>query len=203
MEFKAHPDPERPYCLRPRLPMQRPLLALSFAAALSIAQADVYRWVDEQGVAHYSDQWVPGSEVVKTSRTHPPGTDTAGRTVDQKNLTAATQRAGQQLRDEQNARATQQEVAARRAALCKSAKDAYMRAITARVVYKDDKDTGQRTFMSEADADAYRANVRQAVQDNCGSVPQFDPEAPIPEPQPIDVKPTPEPKVNPADATSR
>jgi hypothetical protein len=40
------------------------------------------------------------------------------------------------------------------------------------------------------------------VQASCGSVPQFDPNAPIPEPQPIDVKPIPEPKVNPAAATS-
>ena len=189
--------------------MQRALITLSFAAALTVAaaftvaQADVYRWVDEQGVAHYSDEWVPGAEVIKTGKSHPPGSGSTARAADQKNLTAGNQRAAEQSRDDQNARATQQDVASRRAALCKSAKDAYMRAITARVVYKDDKDTGQRTYMSEADADAYRANVRKAVQDNCGSVPQFDPEAPIPEPQPIDVKPIPEPKVNPADATSR
>jgi uncharacterized protein DUF4124 len=189
--------------------MQRVLISLSFTAALAVgaaltvAQADVYRWVDEQGVAHYSDEWVAGSEVIKTSKGHPPGFDSAARSAERKNVTAGDQRAAEQLRDEQNTRATQQDVAQRRAALCKSAKDAYMRAITARVVYKDDKDTGQRTYMSEADADAYRANVRKAVQENCGSVPQFDPEAPIPEPQPIDVKPIPEPKVNPADATSR
>jgi len=182
--------------------MQRLLLAaLSFAAALSVAQADVYRWVDEHGEPHYSDQWVQGSEVVRTSKSHPAGFDNAGRAADQKNLTAGSQRAADQARDQQNTRAMQQDLTARRAALCKSAKDAYMRAITARVVYKDDKD-GQRTYMSEADADTYRADVRKAVQDNCGSVPQFDPEAPIPEPQPIDVKPIPEPKVNPAAATS-
>ena len=188
--------------------MQRVLITWSFTAALTlgaaftVAQADVYKWIDAQGVAHYSDEWVPGSEVIKTGKSHPAGYDNAARTSDQKTLTAANQRASEQLKDDQNARATQQDLTARRASLCKSAKDAYMRAITARVVYKDDKD-GQRTYMSEADADKYRADVRKAVQDNCGSVPQFDPEAPIPEPQPIDVKPIPEPKVNPADATSR
>ena len=189
--------------------MQRVLITWSFiaaltvAAAFTVAQADVYKWIDAQGVAHYSDEWVPGSEIIKTGKNHPVGYDNTARTVDQKTLTAGNQRAAEQLKDEQNARATQQDVAARRASLCKSAKDAYMRAITARVVYKEDKDSGQRTYMSEADADAYRANVRKAVQENCGSVPQFDPEAPIPEPQPIEVKPIPEPKVNPADATSR
>src|SRR5437764_10919222 len=30
------------------------------------ARADVYRWIDEHGVPHYSDEWVPGSVVVKT-----------------------------------------------------------------------------------------------------------------------------------------
>ena len=41
------------------------------------------------------------------------------------------------------------------------------------------------------------------MQDACGSVPQFDPNAPIPEPQPIpEPKPVPEPKVNPAAATT-
>jgi len=40
------------------------------------------------------------------------------------------------------------------------------------------------------------------VQDRCGSVPEFSPNTPIPEPQPIEPKPIPEPKVKPAEATS-
>ena len=34
---------------------------LLLAGTLTAAQADVYRWVDEHGLPHYSDQWVPGS----------------------------------------------------------------------------------------------------------------------------------------------
>ena len=48
-----------------------------------------------------------------------------------------------------------------------------------------------------ADADAYREVARKDVLDRCGKVPTFDVNAPIPEPKPI-----PDPKVNPADATS-
>ena len=59
-----------------------------------------------------------------------------------------------------------------------------MRAITSRRVYKEDKD-GERTYMSDEEADAWREQLRKATQDACGSVPQFDPDAPIPEPQPI------------------
>jgi Domain of unknown function (DUF4124) len=178
--------------------------ALLLAGAFNIAQADVYRWVDDKGEPHYSDQWVPGSEVIKTGKVHPPGTDTASRYNDQKTLTAFDKGVDTQLRQEANAKAVQQDLVAKRAANCKQATAAYNQAITARVVYKDSKD-GDRTYLSEADADKYREQVRQAVQDNCGSVPKFDPEAPlnpqpqvlVPQPQPI-----PEPKVNTAAATS-
>jgi Domain of unknown function (DUF4124) len=171
------------------------LTALICACAFS-AQADVYRWVDQNGEPHYSDQWMPGATVVKTDRLHPQGTDAAPSATQQKSLNAANNRVDAQLAQEDSARAVQQDVAKRREALCKTSKDAYMRAITSRRVFKADKD-GERTYLSDEDADAYRAQLRKAVQDNCGSVPQFDPEAPIPEPQPV-----PEPKVNPADATS-
>jgi Domain of unknown function (DUF4124) len=173
------------------------------AGAFTIARADVYRWVDEHGEAHYSDQWIPGAEVIKTARLHPQGTaaETTSRTAQQKSVNAINDRADAQQRDQNNTRAVQQDLASKRAVQCKQATAAYNQAITARVVYKDGND-GQRTYLSEADADKYRQQVRQAVQESCGSVPQFDPNAPIPEPQPIDVKPIPEPKVNPAEATS-
>ena len=78
-----------------------------------------------------------------------------------------------------------------------------MRAITSRRVYNESHN-GERSYLSDADADAYREQLRKQVQEYCGSVPQFDPNAPIPQPQPIEPpKPAPEPKVNPAAATSR
>ncbi len=176
--------------------------ALILAGAFTLARADVYRWVDEHGQAHYSDQWMPGSEVIKTSRVHPPGGDGAARSTDQRTLTASNNQVTAQLGDQDNARAVQQDVASRRAVLCKQSKDNYMRAITSRRVYKEGGG-GERSYLTDADADAYREQLRKQVQDYCGSVPQFDPNAPIPQPQPAEPKPTPEPKVNPAAATSR
>jgi len=174
--------------------LQRLLFSgLILAGALTAAQADVYRWVDEKGESHYSDQWTPGAVVVKTNKVHPGSNDNS----EQKTMTAANARTSEKLSDEDNARAVQQDVAHRRAALCKQARDEYSRAITSRKLYKNDKD-GERQYMSDTEADAYREQVRKAVQDNCGSVPAFDPNAPIPEPQPV-----PEPKVNPAAATSQ
>ena len=173
------------------------LSALILAGASTLAWADVYRWVDDKGQPHYSDQWMPGSEVIKTSKTHPPGYDSATRAADQKNLTASNTKVSAQLEDKDNARAVQQDVASRRAVLCKQSKDSYRRAITSRRVYKEGAQ-GERSYLTDADADAYREQLRKQVQDYCGSVPQFDPNAPIPPPQPI-----PEPKVNPAAATSQ
>ena len=177
------------------------ITALILAGALTIARADVYRWVDEQGQPHYSDQWVPGSEIIKTVKAHPPTAGATARTTDQKSLTAANNRVAAQLSDQDNALAVQQDVTRTRDAQCKAARDRYMQAIESRRVYKEDKN-GERVYMSDADADAYRELARKAVQDRCGSVPQFNPNTPIPEPQPIEPKPILEPKVNPAEATS-
>ena len=172
------------------------ITALILAGTVTLARADVYRWVDEQGQPHYSDQWVPGSVVIKTDKSRPSGAAPAAATA-QKSLMATSDRISAQLQEQENARAVQEDKARNLEARCKTAKDAYMRAITSRKVYKDEKD-GTRSYLSDEQADAYREQVRKAVQDACGSVPKFDPEAPIPEPQPI-----PEPKVNPAEATSR
>ncbi|TLZ43938.1 MAG: DUF4124 domain-containing protein [Gammaproteobacteria bacterium] len=179
-----------------------PITALILAGALNIARADVYRWTDEQGVTHYSDQWVPGSVLIKTVKPHPVTFDTSARSAEQKSLTAGNNRVSSELSDQANARAVQQDVAKAREVLCKNAKDRYMRAIQSRRVFKEDKN-GEREYLSDAAADAYREQARKDVQDRCGSVPEYAPDQPIPEPQPIEPKPIPEPKVNPAQATSR
>lgn len=172
-----------------------PISALILAGTLGVARADVYRWVDEKGEPHYSDQWVPGSTVIKTSKARP-ASDTMNRPAEDKPLAATSNKVTAQLEKQANSRAVQQDVAKSRDAQCKAAKDRYMQAITSRRVYKQGKE-GEREYLSDADTEAYREVARKDVQSLCGSVPAFDPNAPIPEPQPA-----PEPKVNPKDATS-
>jgi Domain of unknown function (DUF4124) len=167
------------------------ITALVLAGACTLARADVFRWVDSDGVVHYSDEWVPGSVVIKTVRPHPEsGGAPAG---------ASSASAGNRVQppsDPDNARATQQDVARVRDAQCSFAKQRYMKAIESRRVYKEGKD-GERDYMSDAEADAYREQARKDVQMACGSVPEFKPDQPIPEPKPI-----PEPQVKPQEATS-
>lgn len=167
------------------------ITALILTGVLGIARADVYRWIDDQGVPHYSDEWVPGSTLVKTVKPHPASADASARSSDRKSLSAANSRVSSELSEQANARATQQDVAKVRDAQCKTARERYMRAIQSRRIYKDNKD-GEREYLSDEAADAYRIEARKDVQEKCGSVPEFAPDQPIPEP-----------KVNPAEATSR
>ncbi len=166
-------------------------IALVLAGACTLAHADVFRWVDEQGVVHYSDEWMPGSEVIKTTvRPHNDSSPASSGAA------SSNTRLNEQLADQANTRATQQDVAKARDSQCSFAKDRYMKAISSRRVYNEGKD-GERNYLSDADADAYRAQARKDVQQACGSVPEWKPDQAIPEPKPI-----PEPKVNPDLATS-
>ena len=175
------------------------ITALVLAGACTVARADVFRWVDAEGVVHYSDEWVPGSVVVKTAHPRPDNASSSAASGSRD----AGNRANDQASDQANQRAMQQDVVKTRDAQCRWAKDRYMKAISSRRVYKEGKD-GDRQYMSDTDADSYRAQARKDVEQACGNVPEWKPDQGIPEPQPIqEPQPIPEPKVNSAPATSR
>jgi Domain of unknown function (DUF4124) len=144
--------------------------------AVSVAYADVFRWVDDHGGVHYSDQWVPGSEVIKSSaKTHPQGSETASHTSVAPKLSSST--TGQATPDTA-AKAVKQDLAKVREQQCKDAKDRYDKAIQARRIYKVGPSNGNskdpdhaedRQYLSDEEADAYRVKARQDVQDYCGA----------------------------------
>lgn len=154
-------------------------LALStflFAGGVSVAgAADVFRWVDDHGGVHYSDQWVPGSEVIKSTKPHPAVTDSNGPSRTSSAPKAGGDRtAGQDA--QQNASAVKQDVAKMREQQCKESKERYDKAVQARRIYKPSegskgKDTDRpddRQYLSDEEADAYRVKARQEMQDFCG-----------------------------------
>ena len=57
----------------------RLLIALAVFAAFAASAAVVYRWTDQDGVVHYSDQAVPGAEKIVTSSTSANGIGGATR----------------------------------------------------------------------------------------------------------------------------
>ncbi len=149
-------------------------VALILAAAIGLthsgparADADIYRWKDAQGVYHYSDQWVPGSELIKSSgKTHlpvdtPPAASstapsTSSDTPPDDSPSSAT------------IQAVKQDVAKAREQQCKDAKDAYDKAIHARRITREGKG-GQKEYLSDAEADAYRVRVRDDMDHFCGT----------------------------------
>jgi hypothetical protein len=138
------------------------------AGVCAVAQADVYRFVDEHGGVHYSDQWVPGSELIKTTKRA--SSMAAGPASAATHPAAPADRASEQLAQENAQRAVKQDVAKAREQQCKEAKENYAKAIQARRMYRTTKE-GEREYMSDAEVDQYRLKIRNAVQDSCGSAP--------------------------------
>jgi uncharacterized protein DUF4124 len=143
------------------------------ACAVSAAHADVYRWVDDHGGVHYSDQWVAGSEVIKSS-VKPPSSGGASQTS-----YSAPKSSNAPPSKDNAAKAVKEDVAKARDQQCKEARDKYEKAIQARRIYKAPapgdkaatKDTDRpddRQYLSEEEADAYRVKARQEVADYCG-----------------------------------
>jgi hypothetical protein len=142
------------------------------AGVVSVAYADVFRWVDDHGGVHYSDQWVPGSEVIKGSSPKPrSGSDTSHASYPAPKVNAPPSQ-------DNAAKAVKQDVAKVREQQCKEAKDRYDKAIQARRIYKPgpssdkSKDADRpddRQYLSEQEADSYRVKARQDVEDLCGA----------------------------------
>ena len=155
--------------------MLRPIVitALIGAGLCSVAQADVYRWVDDKGQAHYSDRWVPGSELMSSSRPHPTAPDSSSSGADpNKAVNFANQQTDDKAAAKKNAEAAKADSAKLREQQCKEAKDHYQKAIEARRIYKPAKDGDtDRTFMTDSETDQYRARMRQDVTDACGNPP--------------------------------
>ena len=163
------------------------IAALILSTVAVTARADVYRWVDDHGVPHYSDQWVPGSEVIKTGKAHPPGSES--NSVD-RNLSASNKRVDNQLSEEANTRAVQQDVAKTKDAQCKAMTARYQQAVQSRRIFKTAAD-GSKEYLDDPQADAYREQARKDVQAACGSVPQLNYDAPAPPPVPVPQSDTP------------
>jgi hypothetical protein len=148
--------------------------SLLFAGAVSVAQADVFRWVDEHGGVHYSDQWVPGSELIKSmSRVRPSSASSEAKPSPAPSYakSASAPSSGSQEKVEKEVK---QDVAKIREQQCKDAKERYDKAIHARRIYKaqDASKTpnpDDREYLSDQEADAYRVQARKEMQDLCGS----------------------------------
>jgi len=142
-------------------------LLLAAGWGLAHADSDIYRWKDSQGIYHYSDQWVPGSELIKSARQHSSATEpeaphTAPEPADSPGTAPA------ETPSAETTQAVRQDLAKTREKQCKDARDTYQKAIQARRIFKTGKN-GEREYISDTEADAYRAQVRTAMDEVCGA----------------------------------
>jgi hypothetical protein len=135
-------------------------------AALATQAADVYRYVDPQGGVHYTDTWVPGSTVIHVNHVQKSVDTTPTRSTQSKTLSAGDHASAEIARqaDEQTVHA---DVAKAQEDQCKQAKDNYTKAVASRRIIKSGTE-GQREYLSESDADAYRLQLHDAMQAACG-----------------------------------
>jgi hypothetical protein len=138
-------------------------------AAIAAHAADVYRYVDAQGGVHYTDTWVPGSTLIKVD--HGPKASEAAvsaHTAPNKTL-AAGDRASTDVAKAADERAVKADVAQAQEEQCKQAKENYTKAVASRRIIKSGSTEGQREYLSEADANAYRLQLHDAMQAACGT----------------------------------
>ena len=142
-------------------------LILAAGAGVAHADADIYRWKDAQGIYHYSDQWVPGSELIKSAN-KPKAADSSASRSSNSNVSSSSSDAPPDGVTPAAAQSVKDDVAKAHEQQCKQAKDAYDKAIHARRIYKSEKE-GEREYMSDAEADAYRLKIRGQMDEYCGS----------------------------------
>ncbi len=144
-------------------------LAVLVSGAAGAAHAnDVYRYVDASGGVHYSDTWVPGATLIHVEHGRSDATPRATPTPQAKAVAQAGANASSDVQKQANQQAMQSEMAQAQGDQCSKATDAYNQAIRTRRIYKSQTDGG-RDYLSEDEANAYRLQLRDAMQQACGS----------------------------------
>ena len=146
------------------------LCIAGFSASTAVAQdASVYKWVDAQGVPHFSDQ-PPMDSAAEELAIRYRKTDQAAvqaRVKAESELDAAAGvREGLSQDEADAAKADRLKVLAEREAICKAAKDRMAKYGTAQRLYTPGPD-GERIYLTDEELDVERANANRAVDQSC------------------------------------
>ena len=142
-------------------------IAATLLGAASAAQADVYRWTDANGTVQYSDRWVPGSVLVKSDRSSP-SPEPQSEPESQDASTPPADPPADPVAQQQAERTVQQDVARVKAENCKKLREQYDQALQSRRIYRENE-KGERTFLSDPEADKYRVELLNRRKEACGS----------------------------------
>ena len=144
-------------------------IACSSASTAVAQDASVYKWVDTQGVPHFSDQPPTDSNAeelaIRIRRTDKAALQ--ARVKAESELDAAAAVREDLAEDEEDAaKADRLKVLAERATICKAAKDRMAKYDTAQRLYKPGPD-GERIYLTDEELDVERANANRAVDQSC------------------------------------
>lgn len=131
----------------------------------SVAQADVYRWVDEQGGVHYGDRQPPPGqegEQVDLPSTPAPAAP-AEKKIDADRLLKTLQEDREARQAEADRKLDEQ---AEREKRCKALKTRYWRYNNVSSLYELDEN-GQRRYLSAAEKDEKLAGLREQMEEVC------------------------------------
>jgi hypothetical protein len=154
----------RPARLPPAL-----LFAVMVAGALLLAgtaRAQVYKYTDANGQVHYADR--APSNATQIQGPTPPQTPAAPAARPAPANAPASSAPPPLPVSNQQAQQVQRDVATARAEQCKTAKENYDKAVRAQRVYHTN-DKGERVYVTAAEADALRLQMKAEMDGACGS----------------------------------
>lgn len=136
------------------------IILLVFGVCLT-ANADIWKWVDEQGNVHYGDtperEYAVNAELVRhTSGKRSGSTSSSSRTNTSRGKDIDPEENSEEGRAREDAQAY----------YCKQAKDIYRSYVGAPRLYRTNED-GQREYLSDEEAAATLANAEASVEEWC------------------------------------
>ncbi len=146
------------------------VLAGGFGPAAVAQEASVYKWVDAQGVPHFSDQ--PAADIsaeemsIRYRKTDRGAMQARLKTRSELDA-AGDVREGLEADADAAAEADRLKVLAQREANCKKARDRVAMYSTAQRLYKPGPN-GERVYLTDEELDVERANANRAVDQSCG-----------------------------------
>lgn len=144
-------------------------VACAFAGVAVAQESAVYKWVDAQGVPHYSDQPpvdVSATELPIRFRRTDRGIIQARAQTKAELDAAAAVREGQEADADAAAEADRQRLLAERASNCKISRDRVAKYNTAMRLYRPGPN-GERVYLTNEELDAERADANRAVDQWC------------------------------------
>jgi len=137
-----------------------------FITSSALAGGDIYRWKDDSGTWHFSDQPHPGAELLRrgdrvvnpVAESTAPAAPAPSRSIESSGPLPVSDAVAAQVRQEAAAAKTDQ---------CKKADEAYQKAVQARRITKTDE-KGNTVYFSDAEIDALRMQARSVRDTACG-----------------------------------